>query len=124
MKDPHNHRTVGYSMILVSASLAMIGLIAFAIGGDVLYGDKIQRANTAHFEECKANDFVNESCERYMVFIKAEKCIAEQNLESPECHLYTTYIESAIFEECRANKDIQSIQCQKYLEHIPVGPES
>lgn len=72
MKDPHNHRQVGYAMIAVSASLAVIGLIALAIGGDVLYGDNIQRANTAHFNECKANDFKTEGCEKYHSRINSE----------------------------------------------------
>ena len=72
MKDPHNHRQVGYSMIVVSASLAVIGLIALAIGGDVLYGDNIQRGNTAHFNECKANDFKTEGCEKYHSRINSE----------------------------------------------------
>ncbi len=72
MKDPHNHRQVGYSMIVVSASLAAIGLIALAIGGDVLYGDNIQRGNTAHFNECKANDFKTEGCEKYHSRINSE----------------------------------------------------
>ncbi len=102
-------------MILVSVSLVAIGLIALAIGEDVLYADKIQRGQTAHFEECKANDFVDESCEKYMVFIKADECIANQDLESSDCYLFKTYVQSAIFEECRANKDITSPQCQQYI---------
>ena len=65
MKDPHNHAKVGYSMIVVSASLATIALIALAIGGDVLFADNIQRDNTAHFNECKANDFQTADCEKY-----------------------------------------------------------
>jgi uncharacterized membrane protein YhfC len=124
MKEPHNHAKVGYSMIVVSASLTAIALIALAIGSDVLFADKIQRAETAHFEECKANGFVDESCEKYMVFIKAEECIANQDLESPDCYLYKTYVQSAIFEECRANKDIQSPQCQQYIGKFSVESES
>jgi len=65
MKDPHNHAQVGYSMIVVAASLAAIALIGLAIGSDVLFADNIQRDNTAHFNECKANDFLTEDCERY-----------------------------------------------------------
>lgn len=72
MKDPHNHRKVGYSMIAVSAGLATIGLIALAIGGNVLYADNIQRENTAHFNECKANDFKTEGCEKYLGRINSE----------------------------------------------------
>lgn len=65
MKDPHNRAKVGYSMILVSASLTVIALIALAIGGDVLFADNIQRENTLHFNECKANDFKTDGCEKY-----------------------------------------------------------
>ena len=65
MKEPHNHAQVGYSMILVAASLTAIALIALAIGADVLYGDNIQRESTAHFEGCKADDFKPKDCEKY-----------------------------------------------------------
>ncbi len=65
MKEPHNHAQVGYSMIVVSASLAAIALIGLAIGGDVLFSDNIQRDNTSHFNECKANDFQPEDCIKY-----------------------------------------------------------
>lgn len=65
MKEPHNHAKVGYSMIVVAASLTAIALIALAIGDDVLFADNIQRDNTAHFNECKANDFKTEGCEKY-----------------------------------------------------------
>jgi len=124
MKEPHHHAKVGYSMILVSASLTAIALIGLAIGGDVLYADKIQRGQIANFEECKANDFVDESCEKYMVFVKAEECIANQDLESTGCYLYKTYVQSTIFEECRTNKDITSPQCQQYIEKISIESES
>lgn len=65
MSDPHNYAKVGYSMIAVSASLAAIGLLALAIGSDVLFADNIQRDNAMHFNECKANDFRTEGCEKY-----------------------------------------------------------
>ena len=124
MKEPHHLAKVGYSMILVSASLTAIGLIALTIGSDVLFADTIQRGQTAHFEECKSNDFVDESCEKYMVFIKADECIANQDLESSDCYLYKTYVQSAIFEECRANKDITSPQCQQYIGTFSIESES
>lgn len=124
MKEPHNYAKVGYGMILVSVSLTAIGLIALAIGSDVLYADTIQRTKTAHFEECKANDFLDESCEKYMVFIKADECIANQDLESSDCYLFKTYVQSAIFEECRANKDITSPQCQQYIGTFSIESES
>jgi hypothetical protein len=66
MKDPHNHAHVGYGMILVAASLTAIALVALAIGANVLHGDNIQRANTNHFKQCKANDFKTEDCEKYL----------------------------------------------------------
>ena len=72
MKEPHNHAQVGYAMIMVSASLAVIALIALAIGGNVLFGDNIQRENTAHFNECKENDFKTEGCEKYHGRINSE----------------------------------------------------
>jgi hypothetical protein len=65
MKEPHNYAKVGYSMIAVAASLAAIGLIALAIGSDVLFADHMQRENTAHFNECKKNDFKTDGCEKY-----------------------------------------------------------
>jgi hypothetical protein len=124
MKEPHHHAKVGYSMIVVSASLTVIALIGLAIGENVLFGDDIQRARTANFEECMANDFVDENCEKYMVFIQADRCIANQDLESPDCYLYKTYVQSAIFEECRANKDIESPQCQQYIGRFSLESES
>ncbi len=72
MKESHNHAQVGYAMILVSASLTAIALIALAIGGNVLFGDNIQRDNTAHFNECKENDFKTEGCEKYHTRINSE----------------------------------------------------
>ncbi len=72
MKEPHHHAKVGQAMILVSASLAAIALIALAIGGDVLYADNIQRDNTFHFNECKSNDFKTEGCEKYHGRINSE----------------------------------------------------
>ena len=60
-----NHAQVGFAMIVVSASLAVIGLLALAIGDDVLFSDNMQRANTAEFNECKENDFKLDGCEKY-----------------------------------------------------------
>lgn len=72
MKEPHNHAQVGYAMIAVAGGLAVIGLMALGIGGDVLYADNIQRENTAHFNECKENDFKTEGCEKYHSRINSE----------------------------------------------------
>ncbi len=72
MKEPHNHAQVGYAMIAVAGSLAAIGIIALFIGDDVLFADNIQRDNTAHFDECKLNDFKTEGCEKYHNRINSE----------------------------------------------------
>ena len=61
-----NHAQAGFGMIVVAASLAAIGLIALGIGDDVLFADDMQRDNTAHFNECKDNDFKLEGCEKYL----------------------------------------------------------
>jgi len=65
MKESHNYAKVGYSMILVSASLAAIGIIALFTADDVLFSDNIARENTAHFNECKSNDFIPDDCIKY-----------------------------------------------------------
>ena len=65
MKDPKNMRGVGHSMILVSASLVAILVIGVAIGEDVLFADNMSRDSTAHFNECKENDFKTDGCEIY-----------------------------------------------------------
>ena len=65
MKDPKNMRQVGYSMILVSASLVGVLVLGLLIGEDVLYADNMSRDNTAYFNECKANDFKTDGCEIY-----------------------------------------------------------
>ncbi len=67
-----NHAQAGFAMIVVAASLAAIGLIALGIGGDVLLADNIQRDNTAHFNECKENDFKPDGCEKYWDRINSE----------------------------------------------------
>ena len=65
MKEPRNHAKVGYSMIVVSASLAIVGIMALFMADDVLFADNLQRNNTIHFNECKENDFKTEGCEKY-----------------------------------------------------------
>ena len=66
MKPERNYAKVGYSMIVVSASLAAIGLLGLAIGEDVLYADNIQRESTNHFNDCKASNFELDGCEKYI----------------------------------------------------------
>ena len=65
MKEPRNYAKVGHSMIVVSASLAAIGIMALFLADDVLFGDNMQRNAVAHFNECKLNDFKTEGCEKY-----------------------------------------------------------
>ena len=114
MADPHNYRKVGYAMIVVAASLTSIALIGLAIGEDVLYADKIQRGKIAHFNECKEAGFLHESCQTYEIHMKYEACVAEKSLDDPSCYKFRTWVESAIFEECRKNGDVESASCQKY----------
>ncbi|HYL66479.1 MAG TPA: hypothetical protein VEU72_04940 [Nitrosopumilaceae archaeon] len=38
MKEPHNYRKVGYSMIVISVSLTVIGLISWSIGSNYHFG--------------------------------------------------------------------------------------
>jgi len=51
MKDPHNYRAVGWSMVVVAASLAIIGLLVLAIGQDPYFSDKILKHKQAEFKE-------------------------------------------------------------------------
>ena len=60
-----NHAQVGFDMIVVAASLAAIAIIGVIIGDDVLFADNMQRDNTAHFNECRDNDFKLEGCQQY-----------------------------------------------------------
>jgi len=53
MKDPHNHRAVGWSMVAVAGSLAIIGLLALAIGQDPYFSDNTLKHKQAEFEEMK-----------------------------------------------------------------------
>ncbi|HSD04357.1 MAG TPA: hypothetical protein VLB45_01215 [Nitrosopumilaceae archaeon] len=53
MKDPHNYRAVGWSMVAVAASLAIIGLLVLAIGDDAYFSDKIMKQKQAEFEAKK-----------------------------------------------------------------------
>jgi hypothetical protein len=64
MKDPKNMRGVGYSMILVSASLVAILIMGVAIGEDVLFADNMSRDSTAHFK--------TDGCEIYWDRINTE----------------------------------------------------
>ena len=65
MKESHNYAQVGYTMIAVAGSLAAIGIMALFTADDVLLSDNISRDKTAHFDECKMNDFVADDCVKY-----------------------------------------------------------
>ena len=72
MRKYGNNAQAGFAMIVVAASLAAVGLLGLAIGEDVLFSDDMQRANTAHFNECKENDFKLDGCEKYWDRINTE----------------------------------------------------
>ena len=66
MQNPHHYRKVGWSMVLVAASLAAIGIVQLWIGPDVLYADDMQRDKTAFFEMCKAGNYMQEGCDMFI----------------------------------------------------------
>ena len=72
MKESHNYAQVGYAMIAVAGSLAAIGIMALFTADDVLLSDNISRDKTAHFDECKLNDFVADDCVKYRERINNE----------------------------------------------------
>ncbi len=41
MKEPHNYRKVGYSMIVISVTLSVIGLVVWAIGDNYHFGSNL-----------------------------------------------------------------------------------
>lgn len=53
MKEPHNYRAVGWSMIVVAGSLAAIGLLLLVLLGDPFFSDHIMKEKIAQFEETK-----------------------------------------------------------------------
>ena len=66
MQNPHHYRKVGWSMVLVAASLAAIGIVQVWIGPDVLFADDMQRDKTAFFEMCKAGNYMQEGCDMFI----------------------------------------------------------
>ena len=66
MQNPHYYRKVGWSMVLVAASLAVIGIVQVWIGPDVLFADDMQRDKTAFFEMCKAGNYMQEGCDMFI----------------------------------------------------------
>ena len=55
MKEPHNYRAVGWSMIAVAASLAVIGLLILILHDHPFFSDDIMREKIKKFEESKQN---------------------------------------------------------------------
>jgi hypothetical protein len=41
MKEPHNYRVVGYSMIVIAVTLSIIGLVVWAIGDNYHFGSNL-----------------------------------------------------------------------------------
>ncbi len=108
MQNPHNYRKVGYSMILVAASLAVIGLIQVGIGQDVLFGDQMQRDKTAFFEMCKAGNYLGEGCD---IFEKAGNTLYEiprMTLEETQDD-ETAVMEAPVMEAPQTSAEVISI---------------
>jgi len=57
VKKSRNHRDAGIGMLVVAGSLAAIGLLSVLIGEDVLYADKIYRANVGESEKTLETNF-------------------------------------------------------------------
>ena len=122
VKKTHNHRDAGIGMIVVAGSLAVIGLLSVAIGEDVLYADKIYRANVAEFQKCWGDDDVTSpECKKFAQVRVFETCLENLDFGSPGCYKYTMQIQSEIYEECRTNRDVSSPQCLEYGQKVLVG---
>jgi len=92
MKEPHHQRKVGYGMIMVAASLALIGILQLFIGPDVLFGDDIQRQQVELFEDCKANDFQDPQCAKWLDEMQLQECRENKDVESSECRKYRMWV--------------------------------
>ena len=92
MKEPHHQRKVGYGMIMVAASLALIGMIQLFIGPDVLFGDDIQRQQLEVFEDCQANGFQEPQCAKWLDEMQLQECRENKDVESSECRKYRTWV--------------------------------
>ena len=51
MKDPHNYRAVGWSMVVVSVSLTIIGLIAISPLNNPHFAERILKEKQEKFKE-------------------------------------------------------------------------
>ena len=92
MKEPHHQKKVGIGMIMVAASLALIGMLQLFIGPDVLFGDDIQRQQIEIFEDCKANDFQDPQCAKWLDEMQLQECRENKDIESSECRKYRTWV--------------------------------
>ena len=92
MKEPHHQRKVGYGMIMVAASLALIGILQLYIGPDVLFGDDIQRQQIEVFEDCKASGFQEPQCAKWLDEMQLQECRENKDVESSECRKYRTWV--------------------------------
>jgi len=92
MKEPHHRRKVGIGMIMVAASLAMIGILQVAIGPDVLFGDDIQRQQVEVFDNCKANGFQEPQCAKWVDAMQLQECRENKDVESSECKKYRMWV--------------------------------
>ena len=92
MKEPHHQRKVGYGMIMVAASLALIGIIQVWIGPDVLFGDDIQRQQIEVFENCEANGFQEPQCAKWLDEMQLQECRENKDVESSECRKYRNWV--------------------------------
>ena len=92
MKEPHHLKKVGIGMIMVAASLALIGMLQLAIGPDVLFGDTIQRQQVSVFEDCKVNGFQEPQCAKWIDDMQLQECRENKDFESSECRKYRTWV--------------------------------
>ena len=79
-------------MIMVAASLALIGMLQLFIGPDVLFGDDIQRQQVEIFEDCKTNDFQDPQCAKWLDEMQLQECRENKDIESSECRKYRTWV--------------------------------
>ncbi len=92
MKEPHHQKKAGIGMIMVAASLALIGILQVTIGPDVLFGDEIQRQQLDIFEDCEANGFQEPQCAKWLDQIQLQECRENKDAESSECRKYRTWV--------------------------------
>ena len=79
-------------MIMVAASLALIGILQVTIGPDVLFADNIQREQVAVFEDCKANGFLEPQCAKWLDEMQLQECRENKDVDSSECKKYRMWV--------------------------------